>query len=452
MTCSQSVSHLSRTPPPPQSGGFWTSLADLPQRVPFFYGWVIVGCAVLASFARQGSAVATLSVFINPMTEEFGWSRTAISGAVSLGGVLAAVIAPAIGSIVDRRGGRAVLTVAALVVTATSVALSQTQTLLWFYIAFAIGRFMFASPFDIGISAAIANWFVRRRSQAMSYVTLGSTLGLAVMPMLAFLVIDSAGWRMGWVTIAVIVLVVGALPNWLLMRRRPEDVGLLPDGERPQSSEEAASADERGDHRTPIEEARFTRREALRTPTLWLLMLFSALIYPVQAGVSLHQAPHIIEQGLSPAVAASVVSTYSLFAAACALGFGFIGRRWPVRYGLALAAAMMGVASLVMIEIDSVVEAYLSAAAFGGGIGGVMTLLPVAWANYYGRQHFGAIRGITLPVQVLAQAVGPLLAGVLYDWNGTYAVSLTTFGILGLSATAVVLIALPPPRPTRDGA
>ena len=139
-----------------------------------------------------------------------------------------------------------------------------------------------------------------------------------------------------------------------------------------------------------------------------------------------------------------MVSTYSLFAAICALGFGYAGRRWPVRVGLAAAAAMMGTAAFIMIEIDSAFEAYASAALFGGGIGGVMTLLPVAWANYYGRQNFGAIRGLTLPVQVLAQASGPLLAGVLYDTNGNYATSLTTFGALGLAATLVVLFALPP--------
>lgn len=415
-------------------------LADIPRRVPFFYGWVIVGCAVLAAFARQGSAVATLSVFINPMTQEFGWSRTAISGAVSLGGVLAALSAPFIGPLVDRRGGRVVLTCGAVVVAFACVALSQTTTLVWFYIAFAVGRLTFASPFDIGISAAIANWFLRRRAQAMSYVTLGSTIGLAIMPMLAYLVIAAYGWRAGWLAIAGCVLVVGAIPNAVLMRRRPEDVGLLPDGGPVPTK--TASGSSAGQGAAP--EIRFTRTQAVRTPALWLLMAFSVFIFPVQAGISLHQAPHVIHQGLSAGVAASVVSTYSLFAAGCGLGFGMLAQRWPIRFGLALSAALMSAAAFVMIGIDSVVQAYLSAALFGAGIGGVLTLLPVAWANYFGRENFGAIRGITLPVQVLAQAVGPILAGVLYDVTGSYDTSLMALGILGAIAIALAVAATPP--------
>ncbi|MFT5391211.1 MAG: OFA family oxalate/formate antiporter-like MFS transporter [Gammaproteobacteria bacterium] len=416
-------------------------IAGLTRRVPLYYGWVIVGCAVLAAFARQGSAVATLSVFINPMSAEFGWSRTAISGAVSLGGVLAAVIAPWVGTIVDRHGARVVLSLGAVVVGLACLALSFTTSLVWFYVAFAIGRLTFASPFDIGISSAIARWFVRRRAQAMSYVTVGSTLGLAAMPMLAFVVIDASGWRMGWIALGVTVLVVGAIPNAVLMRRRPEDFGLAPDGAGG-GAENNASADVA---KAPLgAERQYTRAQALRTPALWLLMAFSVCIYPVQAGISLHQAPHLIEQGMSPAVAASVVSTYSLFAAVCALGFGIIGRWWPIRFGLALAAAMMAVAAFFMITIATPLEAYLSAALFGGGIGGVMTLLPVAWANYFGREHFGAIRGITLPVQVLAQAIGPLLAGVLYDAKGSYTWSLVTLGTLAVVGAGIAMVARPP--------
>src|SRR5262245_6076564 len=120
-------------------------------RLPFFYGWIVLGCVCCAGFARQGPAVATLSIFVEPMTSDFGWSRTALSGAVSLGGIMAAVLSPLIGPMLDRRGARAMLCSAVLVTGACTMALSLTQSLVAFSIFFCIARMNFAGTFDIGI-------------------------------------------------------------------------------------------------------------------------------------------------------------------------------------------------------------------------------------------------------------------------------------------------------------
>lgn len=413
--------------------------ASLPRRCPFYYGWVIVACAMCASLARQGAAVATLSVFITPMTAEFGWSRAGLSGAVSLGGVLGALIAPILGAAVDRRGARAMLTLSAIVVATTALALSETRSLLWFYVAFSVGRMMFAGPFDIGISSSVANWFVHRRAQAMSYVSVSTGISLALMPVMAQLAIDARGWRSGWLAIAIVVLMVGAIPNALFMFRRPEDVGLQPDGGNPH-----------GDHLShsggTVVEVEYSVREALRTPALWLLMAYTALVFPVQAGVSLHQAPHLVQQGISPTVAASIVGTFSLTAAVSGLGFGYLGARRPVRHGLALAAVLIASGAGAMYGVSNAPWGYLCAALFGAGIGGLLTLLPVAFAEYFGRRHFGAIRGVALPVQVVGQAAGPLIAGLLHDATGSYHVALLTFALLSTIAAVVAWTAGPPVR------
>ena len=390
-----------------------------------------------ASLARQGAAVATLSVFITPMTTEFGWTRAGLSGAVSLGGVLGARVAPILGPVVDRRGARATLTLSAIVVAAMALALAETRSLLWFYVAFGIGRMMFAGPFDIGISSCVANWFVRRRAQAMSYVSVATGISLAVMPVMAQLAMDARGWRSGWTTIALVVLVVGAIPNAMLVFRRPEDVGLEPDGEHRQRHHSERSE-------TVPAEAAYSVREALRTPSLWLLMTYTALVFPVQAGVSLHQAPHLVQQGISPTVAASIVGTFSLTAAVSGLGFGYLGARRPVREGLALAAALIGAGAWTMHGVSDAPAGYFAAMLFGAGIGGLLTLLPVAFAEYFGRRHFAAIRGIALPVQVVGQAAGPLIAGLLYDATGSYHFALLAFTLLSAIAAMVVVTARPP--------
>ncbi len=408
----------------------------LTRRLPFFYGWVVLGCVCCAGFSRQGGAVATLSIFVEPMTHDFGWSRVAISGAVSLGGLLAAFSAPLLGRVLDRQGARAVLCCAILLTGTADMALSLTTSLLMFYALFCVARTNFAGPFDLGIYGAVNNWFVARRSVATAIATLAQMVGLVSLPLIAQAGMQHGGWRAGWLAVGLAVLAVGFVPTWLLLVRAPEDIGLVPDR---RATPPAARTDI-----VPLPEPAFSRGDALRTPAFWLLSLFTLFAYPVQAGVSLHQAPFLIERGLQPAIAATVVSTFSFMSGVASFAFGFFPRSMPLRYALALAALLQLAGTLTMLGVHTPVHAYVAAAAFGAGIGGLLTLLPIAWADYYGRRSFGAIRGLALSGQVLAQAAGPLLSGVLRDWTGNYDLSLECFAVLSGLAFLSALVARPP--------
>ena len=395
-----------------------------------------------ANFARQGAAVATLSVFVVPMSQEFDWSMTAFSGAVSLGGLLGAFISPKVGEMVDRRGAGQILAIGTLLVGVSMLALSQTSSLVWFYIAFCLGRMIFAGPFEIAITSAVANWFIQLRGRAMSFAALAHSIGLTVLPIIAFTVIDQWDWRAGWLAIAFLVLLVGVMPNLSLMIQRPEDVGLRP-YERSQSSSKETVENQA---KTVELETSFTRGEASRTRTFWVLIAFSIFIYPVQAGVSLHQAPHLVDRGFSLAVAATAVSSFSFMAAIGGLIFGQLEDRFGVRRSLAVAAWLMAIGTAIMLMAFNVWTAYLSAATFGVGIGGLMTLLPVALADTFGRQNLGAIRGISLPIQSLAQASGPLISGILFDFSNAYDLSLMLFSIFGIIAGFFALFAVEPEK------
>jgi sugar phosphate permease len=407
----------------------------LSRRLPVFYGWVILGCVCCAGFSRAGGAVAPLSIFVEPMTQHFGWSRAAISGAVSLGGVLAALSAPILGRVLDRHGARAVLCWAVLCTGLADVGLSLTNSLLVFYLLFCLARGSFGGPFDLGIYGAVNNWFVARRTFATAIATGAQMAGLVCLPLIAEAGMQHGGWRVGWLAAGTAVLAVGLVPNWLLMVRAPEDIGLVPDRMLPAAAGSAAQ---------PITEPSFTRAEALRTPAFWLLSLFTLFAYPIQAGVSLHQAPFLIERDLSPAIAATVVSVFSFGSGVASLGFGFFPRSLPVRYALALVAAFQMAGTLVMLGVHGPVQAFIAAALFGAGVGGLLTMLPIAWADYFGRRSFGAIRGVALTVQVLAQAAGPLLSGVLRDRSGNYDLSLMCFAVLSGLALLAALMARPP--------
>jgi len=407
----------------------------LQPRLNFYYGWVVLGCVCLAGFARQGPAVAVLSIFVTPMTAEFGWSRTAIAGAVSLGGVLAAIVSPMLGPVLDRSGARVVLCLAVLGAGVATMALSRVQSLAMFYALFAFARMIWAGPFDLGLTGAVSNWFVARRVRANSISTLAQLSGLVGLPLIATLamrdgVLGQGGWRAGWMAIGATVLAVGFLPCFLLLVRRPEDLGLAVDSPRG-----GASA---------VAEPRFTRAQAMRTRAFWMLALYTALVYPVQAGVSLHQAAHLIERGLSPLLAASVISVFSVASAAASFTIAFLPRHWPIRHLLLASAVALGAGCCGLIFVYGPEHAYLAASVFGLGIGGVLTLLPLAWADYFGRKSYGAIRGVALSLQVLAQATGPILSGALRDSTGDYTASLVAFTALAMLAALASVFAVRP--------
>ena len=375
------------------------------------------------------------------MTAAFGWTRTEISGAVSLGGVAAAITTPFLGRFLDREGARLVLCVAVLTTAIANLALSYTVSLPMFYVLFCVARVNFAGPFDLGIYGAVNNWFVLRRGLANGIASVGQMTGLVVLPMIASWSMVTGGWPKGWIAVGASVFVIGFVPVFLLMVRRPEDMGLRPDGgyvARGASSRQA-----------PRAEPAFSRAQAIRTRSFWSLALFTLLAYPVQAGVSLHQAPFLIERGLSPPVAASIVSFFSLMSAVASFGMGFLPGWASVRWKLVATGLCMVAGTGLYGQVHSAGGGYLAACFFGLGIGGLLLLPPVAWADYFGRRSYGAIRGIALTVQVLAQASGPMISGILRDRTGGYEASLMCFTVLsGLAALAALLSGPPKSLPS----
>lgn len=318
-----------------------------------------------------------------------------------------------------------------------NIALSLTTSLPMFYLLFCVARLNFAGPFDLGIYGAVNNWFVARRSIANSLVTVGQMAGLVALPMIGSLAMVKGGWPAGWIAVGLTVLVVGFVPVFLFMVRSPEDVGLSPDG----------GWTPRGTAAGPSRpEPAFTRAEALRTRSFWAVSLFTLLAYPVQAGVSLHQATFLIERGLPPTIAATVVSYFSFMSGVGSFGFGFLPRAVSVRWKLVLTGALICLGTMLYRQVHTPGGAWLAATSFGLGIGGLLVVLPLAWADYFGRRSYGSIRGIALTVQVLAQAAGPMISGILRDATGFYDIPLICFSILSGASVLAALLA-GPPRP-----
>ena len=171
-------------------GGMQNFTRGLPHKTPFYYGWVIFGLAAGMSLIAPVFAVATLSIFIIPMGDEFGWSRTLFSGAVSVGGIVGALVSPALGRIIDRSGTGPVLAASCIVVGLCAINLAFIGGVVSFYIFYIVGRMTFSSPFSLAPSTAVSNWFVRRRALVLAFIQFDQGLGLGLIPFLSQLFIS----------------------------------------------------------------------------------------------------------------------------------------------------------------------------------------------------------------------------------------------------------------------
>jgi MFS transporter, OFA family, oxalate/formate antiporter len=428
-----------------------TLRAQLAQRCPFYYGWVVFAIAASTSYAaRPLMSVAVLSVFMVPMTDAFGWSRGLFAGAVSLGGVCAVVISPLVGRLIDRCGSGWMISATSAVAGACAVGLSLISHTWAFYTLYVPGRMVFASPLELATSTAISNWFIRRRSFALALLGVTQGTGLALMPLAAQQLITSWGWRSAWVVLGLFTIAIGVVPAVLLMARRPEDMSLEPDPAPMRLGQVEAVIPQRAQSGMSTSDVRIkperqlTLGQALHTRAFWVLAVFSATGFMAQAGVSLHQVGHYIRQGFPGSLAAIMASVFALAQVPGGLLWSALTRRIPVRFVLAVSGLCVAAGAMGTALSSTLAWGILSAGVIGSGVGGLHLLLRLAWADYYGRQHLGTIRGITLPLQIGGQAIGPITAGFVFDASGSYHVVFLFFAGVVALGSMLVLTAVPP--------
>jgi MFS family permease len=391
-------------------------------------------------------SLTTLSVFLVPMTEEFGWSRGFFSGAVSLGGLGAVFLSPFAGRIIDRYGSGIVLAIISTIAGICGIGLALVSQQWMFYALYVPGRAVFAGPLELGTSTAVSNWFVRRRPLALALLSVWQGIGLASMPLLAQVIIGGWGWRSSWAALGMYTLALGVLPVLLFMARRPEDLGLEPDGAsmiRPMAAPGQISS-RPTDARS---ELNLTVGEALRTRAFWVLALFSVAGYIVQAGVSLHQVAHLINQGVPGPVAALTASTFAIAQTIGVIIWATLARRVPLRFLLSAAGFMAAVGTLGIAASATLISAAPAAFTLGMAVGGFHLVLRLIFADYFGRQYLGSIRGLTIGAQIGGQVLGPLIAGLMFDYAGSYWIPFAAFAVTVSLAALVVLAATPPGRP-----
>lgn len=407
-------------------------------RAPFFYGWAVASATSITVVGAMTFAVSTFSAFVDPISEEFGWSRTAISGAIAAGTIGAAVAGPIMGHWADRYGARVLLTVGSVLMGVALFGLGTMGSLPAFFIFYGLGRMMMMNLEHLVAPTVMANWFIRRRAMATALVMASSRVGLGLWPTLAGVLFVVRDWRFAMFLMGSFLLAQAVVPWLFIVSRRPEDVGMWPDGDEPVETEAGMAA---------VEEPSWSAREAVRTQAFWMLMIASSITLFVGGGVGLHRVPYLVGKGMPDYLVGPVLIG---FAAGMAIGGIIVARLSRYVSERDLMALLMvytfGLMSLLLLVPPNVL-AVPYGFADGMAFGAMLTLQPVLYARFYGRDSVGTIRGLAQPVLLIGNAAGTLFGGVLFDaTGGEYTWVFVTFAGLMLVGAAVARAARVPRR------
>ncbi len=416
-----------------------------PLPTPFFYGWVVVACVAAAGFLASGTTNVVVSVLLKPMTEETGWSRTMISSALGVGAIAAGVLSPLTGFLADRFGGRVLVPIGAAMSGVLYILTGQATAFPPFLMSFAANRAMaWAVMAGVAAQATVTNWFFVKRPRALGTIGMVGALGGSAMAVVAQFLLENIGWRGVMTVYGVLTLLLVVGPSALLIRSRPEDVGLSPDGVSPDAAAPETERARRGVPRRA--EYNWSLSQAIRTPALWLITASGSVALFGVAGVSVHQVAYLTDRGIAPAVAAAVLAVYTFSSAISSFVWGLLTERFDERSMSVGALASAAFCMLFLTTVNTPAAAFLFAVLFGMCARGQNTLVSIVFAQYFGRGSFGAISGIATLFQTFAAALGPIVAGLAFDLTGAYiGVFYALVGVFALASFLMFLARRPVP-------
>ena len=412
------------------------------MKTKLFYGWWIVAATNIICMLGYGTWLYSFGVFFKPMSEEFGWTRAMTSGAYALRSVEGGVASPIVGWAVDKYGARLLVIIGAVVAGGAFCLMPLIKSLMGFYLIYGI-------MLSAGMSAmlylpawtVIAKWFRRRLSMALAILSVGAGFGGIICAPLAALMISRFGWRSAFVVMGIFIWAV-VIPLAFVIKERPEDMGLAPDGDPPLPAEsavsDAAAAPSAANGTTD-----YTLKEALTSSSFWFLALAFFFQGLAHATVTVHTVPALTDAGIAPERAAISIGLLTLVSIVGRLAFGYLGDIFNKRYLFMVSYSMMGCGMLVLMNARTMGMVWLFLFLFGVGFGGNIPLMPAIRAEYFGRKALGKIQGFMNPVMMIAGATGPILAGHMFDTTGSYRSAFLVIGLLTFLAAVVIFFARP---------
>jgi len=431
------MSSASKLPTPSLTGD-----GESPQthrRPPYFPGWTMVGVAAAAQFMSAPGQSYSVAAFKQPMETALSLSETSYSLAYAFATVVSGALLPFVGRMIDRYGARLMLPTISLLLGFACIGMSYVSGLPSLYLGFSCVRSLGQGALTLVAAWLVGEWFARRRGFATAMSGLGGSFSVMLVPLLNVFVISNFGWRTGWLVLAGAVWCCLLLPSLFLVRNRPEDLGLLPDGDSSEPLSDPQPSD-------PAAQQKPTRKiqTVLLDPTFWKLLSVPASSGMVGTGLIFHAVSLLGSRGVPAGWAVALISVQATVGTCVALLAGWLTDRYPARYLLVTAMLLLTSASTTILMLPTPWVALLYAVMLGlhGSI--LRSTGMVVWMDYYGRQNQGTIRGIAMAVMIFAAAAGPLPLALSNDMFQTYNLGLYLFITVPLLAAALVWTVGPP--------
>jgi MFS family permease len=426
-----------------------------PQKPGFYYGWVVVAGAWITHMLSQAAFTWGFTVFVNPLAEEFGWSRTSITIAWALSLSWGLLLGPWFGRCFDRYGSRSLIVVGGLF-GGLGWLLIPTAHSYWAFTAYfvlLVGTGINGALGPSTGSAAIAQWFKIRRSLALGvYFTGAGGAGLVLIPIMSALT-ETYGWRVSAASLGATTLLLTAVIA-PFMRHKPEQYGLtLEAGPTPDVATTRSRPSSSTQRPLPIQqpprEREFTLAEALRHMPFWLFTTAIFLRYVGMGITQVHQMPHMLSRGVDPVTATAALSLTLIISIPSRIAVGWMGDVYSKKWLLNLTAIAGGLALLAFALIGPTLSELVWVYAILWGIGLAMLPLQAAWtADTYGPAHYGSINAVSNSFALFGRVVGALGAAFAYDLLGSYRV-IMLLGAAGFVVGAIMLMLLPSPSPAK---
>jgi MFS family permease len=407
------------------------------MRLPrgFYYGWVMLLALAFTQVTSWGILYYGFSVFLKPMGGDLQWSRATMTGAFSLALATSGVAGVFVGRWLDRHGPRLLMTVGSCAAALLLLALSMVHTIALFYLIWAAIGVAMAAIFYEPAFAAIATWFIRYRSRALTIITfIGGFASVIYIPLITWLV-RTQGWRAAMVILA-IVLAIATIPlHALILRRRPQDLGLLPDGGAALSTTDrwhSARPTDGTQHSVPA-------RDAIHSTSFrWLTGAFF-LAFLANVAVTVHLIPYLTDHGFSAGFAATAAGLIGTLALPGRLIFTPLGGRIPRRFVAAGIFLFQTVGLIVLVTVQSMAGVIVFVVLFGIGFGAITPARAALVAEMYGPGEYGTISGVLALFVTGARAIAPVSVGLLYTLFGRYEPVFWMLIALSTLATGAVL-------------
>ena len=390
----------------------------------------------VTQFVAVGMANYVVGSFMIPMTEEFGWTRAEFTASRSIGQIVMACTGFVIGSYIDRFGGRPFIVSGSLLLAISIYSLGGIDTLgEWLILNGLILTMGSAMIGNLVVNVTLGKWFVERRGRVVAVAGMGISLAGIVLPPVATWMVDEFGWRNSWQLLGIGAGLI-TLPMAILMRRRPEDYALHPDGKTELELAAGHGAAAKADY-----DRSMTRAQAMRTTSFYFLVLAFGLFQISITTMLIQTIPLMTDAGYSRLVASSMISIASVPAFLSKPFWGMLIDIYSPRKLAAIGAAITGASVMVIVfsvarQMDLIV--YAGFLAMGIGWGGLLPLQEVIWASFFGRRYLGSVRSTAMPFTFGMSALGPVLVAYYYDLVGDYNAALLVIAFCNI-ASAVML-------------